>query len=111
MFEQVQIHFNIVKKEEMLTKLKSKTFIGFTKSVIIMFSILSFYPFRATTAIIVESEEEMLSVLEDSITIQMDGQLKVSEIDVSSLANNIKNQKIFYRKRSNRIRKNVITCL
>lgn len=76
-------------------KLKSKIFLGFTTSVIIMFSILSFYTFRATTATIVESEEEMLGVLEDSIDIQMEEQLKASEIGVSSLANNIEIQKAF----------------
>lgn len=76
-------------------KLKSKIFIGFTTSVIIIFSILSFYTFRATTATIVESEEEMLGVLEDSIDIQIEEQLKASEIGVSSLANNIEIQKAF----------------
>lgn len=76
-------------------KLKSKIFLGFTTSVIIIFSILSFYTFRATTSTVVESEEEMLGVLEDSIDIQMDEQLKAAEIGVSSLANNIEVQKAF----------------
>lgn len=79
-------------------KLKSKIFLGFTTSVIIIFSILSFYTFRATTATVVDSEEEMLSVLEDSIDIQMDEQLKAAEIGVSSIANNIEVQKAFAEK-------------
>lgn len=79
-------------------KLKSKIFLGFTTSVIIMFSILSFYTFKATTATVVNSEEEMLSVLEDSIDIQMDEQLRAAEIGVSSIANNIEVQKAFAEK-------------
>lgn len=76
-------------------KLKSKIFLGFTSSVVIIFSILSLYTFRATTETIVNSEEEMLTILEDSIDIQMDEQLKAAEIGVLSLANNNKIQQVF----------------
>lgn len=76
-------------------KLKSKIFLGFTTSVVLIFSILSFYTLRATTATIIESEEEMLSVLEDSIGIQMDEQLKAAEIGALSIVHNNEVQKVF----------------
>lgn len=76
-------------------KLKSKIFLGFTTSVALIFSILSFYTLKATTATVIESEEEMLTVLEDSIEIQMDEQLKAAEIGALSIVHNNEVQKSF----------------
>lgn len=76
-------------------KLKSKIFLGFTTSVALIFLILSFYTLKATTATVIESEEEMLTVLEDSIDIQMDEQLKAAEIGALSIVHNNEVQKSF----------------
>lgn len=76
-------------------KLKSKIFLGFTTSVALIFLILSFYTLKATTATVIESEEEMLTVLEDSIEIQMDEQLKAAEIGALSIVHNNEVQKSF----------------
>lgn len=76
-------------------KLKSKIFLGFTTSVALIFLILSLYTLKATTATVIESEEEMLTVLEDSIEIQMDEQLKAAEIGALSIVHNNEVQKSF----------------
>lgn len=76
-------------------KLKSKIFLGFTISVLIIFSILSFYTFKETTETVINSEKDMLHVLESSINIQMDGQLESAEIGALSLANNSEVQRAF----------------
>ena len=57
-------------------KLKTKLFIGFTVSVLIMFTVLSSYTLKETTKSIIESEQEMLNVLKDSINIKMEAQLE-----------------------------------
>lgn len=75
--------------------LKSKIFIGFTVSVLIIFSMLSYYTFSETTKTIVEREQEMLHVLSQSIDIQMEKQLEAAEISALSLANNLEVQRSF----------------
>ncbi len=76
-------------------KLKTKLFIGFTVSVLIMFTVLSSYTLKETTKSIIESEQEMLNVLKDSINIKMEAQLESAETSVLTLANNIEIQKSF----------------
>ena len=75
--------------------LKSKIFIGFTASVLLMFSILSYYTFSETTKTIIDSEQDMLQVLRQSVNIQMEKQLESAEISVLALANNIDIQRNF----------------
>lgn len=75
--------------------LKSKIFIGFTVSVILIFSILSFYTFNETTKTIIDREREMLLVLGQSVNIQMEKQLESAEISVLTLANNPEIQRNF----------------
>ena len=76
-------------------KLKTKIFIGFTISVLVMFSVLSSYTLSETTKSIIDSERDMLNVLKESINIQMEAQLESAEISVLTLANNLEIQKIF----------------
>lgn len=75
--------------------LKSKIFIGFTVSVLLIFSILSYYTFNETTKTIIEREQEMLEVLKRSVNIQMEKQLEAAEISVLTLANNTEIQRTF----------------
>lgn len=75
--------------------LKSKIFIGFTVSVLLIFSILSYYTSSMTTKIIIEREQEMLEVLRQSVQIQMEKQLEAAEISVLALANNTEVQRSF----------------
>lgn len=75
--------------------LKSKIFIGFTISVILIFSILSYYTFSETTKTIIDREEETLQVLAQSVNIQMEKQLEAAEISVLTLANNVEIQRNF----------------
>ncbi|MGO1470226.1 MAG: cache domain-containing protein, partial [Tissierella sp.] len=76
-------------------KLKSKIFLGFAISVLIIFSLLSYYTFKETTATVIDSERDMLNVLENSINIQMEEQLESAEIGALSLANNMEVEKAF----------------
>ena len=88
-------------------KLKSKIFLGFTISVLIISSLLSFYTFREATNTVNNSEMEMLNILENSINIQMEEQIESAEIGALSLANNIEVQKAF----ADRDRKKLIDML
>ena len=75
--------------------LKMKIFLGFSISVLIIFSLLSFYTFRETTKTIVEKEQEMLDTLIHSIDIQMEGQLESAEIGALTMAENKEVQSLF----------------
>lgn len=75
--------------------LKMKIFLGFSISVLIIFSLLSFYTFRETTKTIVEKEQEMLDTLTHSIDIQMNGQLESAEIGALTMAENKEIQRLF----------------
>jgi len=75
--------------------LKSKIFIGFTASALLIFSILSYYTFSETTKTIIDSEQNMLQVLNQSVNIQMEKQLEAAEISAVSLANNLEVQRNF----------------
>lgn len=75
--------------------LKTKIFVGFTVSVLIIFSILSIYTFDATTKTIIEKEQEMLETLTHSLHIQMEGQLETAQVSALSLANNTEVQRLF----------------
>lgn len=75
--------------------LKTKIFIGFSVSVLIIFSLFSFYTFSETTKTIIEKEKEMLEALSQSINIQMEEQLRTAEISALSLANNKEVQRLF----------------
>lgn len=79
----------------MYVKLKTKIFIGFTLSVLIMFSLLSNYTLSETTKSIIDSERDMLSILKNAINIQMEAQLESAEISVLTLANNTEIQRNF----------------
>lgn len=79
-------------------KLKTKIFIGFTLSVVILFSVLSSYTLSETTKSIIDSERDMLNVLKNAINIQMEAQLESAETSVLTLANNIEIQKSFAEK-------------
>lgn len=75
--------------------LKIKIFLGFSISVLIIFSLLSFYTFSETTKTIVEKEQEMLDTLTHSIDIQMNGQLESAEIGALTMAENKEIQRLF----------------
>ncbi len=75
--------------------LKTKIFIGFTVSVILIFSVLSYYTFSETSKTIIEREEEMLEILAQSINNQMENQIEAAEISVLTLSNNIEIQRNF----------------
>lgn len=75
--------------------LKSKIFIGFSISVLIVFSIFSYYTFGETSKVITEKEQEALGILSDSIQIQMKDQLEGAELSVLSIANNREVQRLF----------------
>ena len=81
--------------------LKSKIFIGFIISVLIVFSIFSLYTFSQTSKIITDKEKEALDLLSSSIEIQMEDQLDSAELSVLSIANNIEIQKAFALKDRN----------
>lgn len=78
--------------------LKAKIFLGFSISILIIFSLFSFYTFRETTETIIEKEEKELNALSNSIYGQMKGQLDISEVSALSLANNREIQKLFYNR-------------
>lgn len=75
--------------------LKSKIFIGFIVSVMLMFSVLSFFTFKETSETIIDNEKEMMEVLGQSIAIQMETELEAAKIGVLSMANNIDVQRNF----------------
>lgn len=75
--------------------LKTKIFIGFSISVLVIFSLFSFYTFNETTKTIIEKEREMLETISQSIHIQMEKQLDIAEVSALSLANNKEVQKLF----------------
>ena len=75
--------------------LKTKIFIGFSLSLVIIFSLFSFYTFNETTRTIIEKEKEMLEALGQSIYIQMYEQIKAAEIGALSLAKNKEVERLF----------------
>lgn len=75
--------------------LKSKIFIGFTISMLLIFSILSYYTFSETTKVIIEREKDMLEVLGQSVNIQMSEQVNIAEVGALTLANNVDIQRSF----------------
>lgn len=75
--------------------LKSKIFIGFIVSVMLMFSVLSFFTFNETSKAIINNEREMMEVLGQSIVLQMETELEAAKIGVLSMANNIDVQRNF----------------
>lgn len=75
--------------------LKTKIFIGLSVSVLIVFSLFSFYTFNETSKTIIEKENEMLETLSQSINIQMEGQIETAKISAVSLANNKAVLKLF----------------
>ncbi len=78
--------------------LKTKIFLGFSLSVLIIFSLFSFYTFSETTKTIMEKEREELETLGMSINSQMEGHLSISEVSALALANNKEVQKLFYNR-------------
>lgn len=88
--------------------LKSKIFIGFTVSVLLIFSILSYYTSSMTTRIIIEREQEMLEVLRQSVQIQMEKQLEAAEISVLTLANNTEVQRSFAERNREELEKMLV---
>lgn len=89
-------------------KLKTKLFLGFTISVLIMFSILSTYTLSATTKSIINSEKNTLDVLRDSINIQMESQLESVVTSVLSMSNNLQIQKDFAERNRDELLNNLL---
>lgn len=88
--------------------LKSKIFIGFTISVLIVFSIFSLYTFSETSKVITGKEIEALESLEQSIYVDMDEQLESAELSVLSMANNREVQRVFAERDREALRKMVL---
>lgn len=78
--------------------LKSKIFLGFSVSVLVVFSIFSYYTFGETSKVIIEKEEEALELLSSSIDIQMEEQLESAELSVLAMVNNPEVQQAFSQK-------------
>lgn len=75
--------------------LKSKIFLGFSISVLVVFSIFSYYTFGETSKVIIQKEEEALDLLSSAIDIQMKDQLENAELSVLAMMNNPEVQKVF----------------
>lgn len=75
--------------------LKTKIFLRVSVSVLIIFSLLSFYTFKETSNTIIDKEREMLEAIGQSINVQMDQQIQTSEVSALSLANNTQVKTLF----------------
>lgn len=75
--------------------LKTKIFLGVSVSVLIIFSLLSFYTFKETSNTIIDKEREMLEAIGQSLNVQMDQQIQTSEVSALSVANNTQVQTLF----------------
>lgn len=78
--------------------LKTKIFLGFSLSILIIFSFFALYTFNKSTEIVIQKEQDNLETLSQSIHTQMDKQLDISQVSTLSLANNPEVQKLFANK-------------
>lgn len=75
--------------------LKAKIFLGISISILIVFSLLSYYTFNETTKTVIEKEQEALETISQGINMQMEEQIETSEVSALSLANNLEVQRLF----------------
>ncbi|MBC8590367.1 methyl-accepting chemotaxis protein [Wansuia hejianensis] len=75
--------------------LKTKIFLGISISILIIFSLFSFYTFGEITKTIINKEREMLETLSNSIYEEMQHQIETSETSALALANNTEVQRLF----------------
>lgn len=78
-----------------MMSLKTKIFLSISISIAIVFSMFSFYTFSVTTKTIIQQENQTLETLAQTLTSEIEGQLRMAEVGVLSLANNTEIQRLF----------------